>query len=156
MSFGGCGKGGFYILKKDDTLSSVAGRFGLGLAELLESNPYLDPNYYVKGQCIVIPFNMPVKEHKMLENESFSDILRRYDTNIKTVRRLNPMTDVFSLKSGCVINVPSGDNESDYIIGKNDTLRSIAEKNGMGIIELLKKNPNLRPTEFVEGQGIKL
>ncbi|MBQ4061604.1 MAG: LysM peptidoglycan-binding domain-containing protein [Christensenellaceae bacterium] len=151
-----CKKGSFYVIKKGETLSGIASRFNMNFAELLSSNPYLDPSYYIPGQTIVIPYGCMVKQYTVSQNDTLADILRRFDTDAKTLRRLNPSDDMLSLMPGKQINVPDKRSGADYIIRDEDTLESIAVRFGTDIVELLRKNPNLRPNEFVAGQGIRV
>ena len=149
-----CKKGNFYILKKGETLATVTERFNISISELLCANPYFDPNYYISGQTIIIPYCCDVKKHIISEKESLNDILRRYDTDTKTLRRLNPSCDLFNISAGYELLVPDKRNKADYIIQDNDTLCDIASKFGTDVLDILRKNPNLRPNEFVVGQGI--
>lgn len=47
--------GHYYVIKRDETLKEIAGRFGITLEELLQMNPYLNPAYHLVGQTILVP-----------------------------------------------------------------------------------------------------
>ncbi len=152
----GCLKGNFYKIGKGETLFGISVRFGMDIAELLSANPYLDPNYYVPGQTIVIPYACSIRKHTISDKETLADVLRRFDTDAKTLRRLNPMQNMLELKDGMEINVPDLPQNINYIIKETDTLSGIAQRFGTDVVEILKRNPNLRPAEFVSGQGIRV
>lgn len=46
---------GSYLVRKGDTLSGIAARFGLTLKELVTANKLKDPNLVMVGQTLVIP-----------------------------------------------------------------------------------------------------
>ena len=55
MERASCKYGTFYTIRRGETLSVIAGRCGICLAELLNMNPYLNPAYYLAGQVIIVP-----------------------------------------------------------------------------------------------------
>ena len=44
-----------YIIQEGDTVSGIAARFGVTTAQILERNPYIDPQNLVINQPICIP-----------------------------------------------------------------------------------------------------
>ena len=47
--------GPVYIVQPGDTLSFIASRFNVTLAQILEANPAIDPNVLSAGQQVIIP-----------------------------------------------------------------------------------------------------
>ncbi|MCC5807621.1 MAG: LysM peptidoglycan-binding domain-containing protein [Opitutales bacterium] len=48
-------EGGVHVIESGDTLSRIAGRYGISLSRLMEANPGVNPNRLQIGQRIVIP-----------------------------------------------------------------------------------------------------
>ncbi len=149
-----CPSGSFYTIKKGDTLSGIAGRCGVGMTELLNANPYLDPAYIEIGQCIILPRGTTL--HTVADGEQLFDILRRYDVSAAELRQANPDIDILALKEKDVLQIPVKLRSGSYTVAEGDTLPSIAARFGVSITSLLKANPELRPDEFLPGQSIRV
>lgn len=149
-----CAYGHFYALGKGETLAEVAARYGITLEELLHQNPCLNPAYYLPGQVIIVPRSLPEETFCYItrEDEQLSDLLRKFEISIAKLRILNPELDIFQIPAGQEIILEKG--TGDYIIKEGETLKSIAEKFAMDAITLLRRNPHLRPDEFLPGQRI--
>ncbi len=48
-----------YVVRSGDTLSAIAGRYGLSVTGIEALNPGLDPGYIVTGQVIRLPLYRP-------------------------------------------------------------------------------------------------
>ena len=164
-SLGGCEKGRFYRIKKGDTLFRIANRSGLTLKALLEANPYLNPDYYITGQIIIIPQkageNRKSVQYRVKQNETIGTILRRFDMSVKEFNQQNPNINALYLKPGDMVRVhektPKTINGSDgfvYTVEKDENMVTVAEKFGVAPLALLKANPEVRPLEFTAGQKV--
>lgn len=158
---GGCTHGAFYALRRGETLLVVARRHGLTLADLLAANPYLNPNYVLAGQVIVIP---PVQRiqadgtYTLAENEGLFDVLRKFGMDLTAFCKLNPGVNPMDVKSGQSVQVKRRMEHGGkwYTIEPQDTLVSVAERHGIPVSALLSANERLRPSDFVPGMPVRI
>ena len=158
---GGCMHGAFYALRRGETLLVVARRHGLTLADLLAANPYLNPNYVLAGQVIVIP---PVKRIKadsaytLAENEGLFDVLRKFGMDLTAFCTLNPGVNPMDVKPGQSVQVKRRAERGGkwYTLEPQDTLVSVAERHGIPVSTLLSANERLRPSDFVPGMPVRI
>jgi LysM repeat protein len=158
---GGCTRGAFYAIRKGETLLQIARRSGLDLTDLLAANPYLNPNYYIPGQVIVLP---PMQSHPQSdtyiveEGEGVFDVLRKFRMDFTTFCMLNPAVSPMSLKTGQRINVaqPPLKKGHWYTMAQGDTLVSVAQSQDIPVSVLLGMNEHLRPSDFKEGARVRV
>ncbi len=158
---GGCTRGAFYAIRRGETLLQIARRSGLDLTDLLRGNPYLNPNYYIPGQVIVIP---PMQSRAkgdtyiVEEGEGVFDVLRKFRMDFTTFCMLNPHISPMSLKTGQRVNVtpPPQKKGHWYTMGRDETLVSVAQSHGVPVSVLLGMNDHLRPSDFKEGARVRV
>ncbi len=99
---------GYYIVKRGDTLSSIAGRFGLTLKRLMELNP--NKSRFIKpGDLIVIPGELTQKimlskkenlyipprflvystPYKIRRGDTLYKVAKRFNTKVYVIKMLN-------------------------------------------------------------------
>ena len=92
------------------------------------------------------------------DHETLSDIFRRFDVSINTLMALNERRNLFELKKGqtLIIKRTTRGRKDGYVLGANETLRSVAEKFGISVSALLKANAAYMPQEIRQGICITL
>lgn len=158
---GGCTRGAFYAIRRGETLLQVARRNGLDLSDLLAANPYLNPNYYIPGQVIVIP---PMQSHAhsdsyiLEDGEGVFDVLRKFRMDFTTFCALNPNISPMTLKAGQRVNVspPPRRKGHWHTLKQGETLVSVAQSHGIPVSTLLGMNDHLRPSDFKEGARVRV
>lgn len=158
---GGCTHGAFYAIRRGETLLQIARRNGLDLNDLIAANPYLNPNYYLPGQVIVIP---PIQSHAqsdsyvLEEGEGVFDVLRKYRMDFTTFCTLNPNLSPMALKPGQRVNVlqPPRRKGHWHTMKQGETLVSVAQNHGIPVSVLLSLNDHLRPSDFKEGARVRV
>lgn len=118
-----------FLLKKGDTLFSIARDNNLSMAELLEVNPQIkNPDKIYAGDEIFLPGKTVQPENKQ---ESFLSMFRK-----KEVKRPKSVS---------------------YQIKKGDNLATIAEKNSLNLAQLLEANTSIKnPNNIRVGQKINV
>ncbi|MBR3842533.1 MAG: LysM peptidoglycan-binding domain-containing protein [Christensenellaceae bacterium] len=159
----GCKNGIFYQIKQGETLVSIAKREKISLQELLAANPCLDPLHYTAGQIILLPKNEREKQEifSFIVTRAYPlhDILRRFDISVTELRRLNPGIDIWNLYPGMEIFIreaPIDPNGSYDRIREDEDIAGAAKRLGLSVMSLLRENSELRPSEFTNGQRIRL
>ncbi|MBR2223340.1 MAG: LysM peptidoglycan-binding domain-containing protein [Christensenellaceae bacterium] len=87
------------------------------------------------------------------------DILRRFDISVTELRRLNPGIDIWNLYPGMEIFIreaPIDPNGSYDRIREDEDIAGAAKRLGLSVMSLLRENSELRPSEFTNGQRIRL
>jgi N-acetylmuramoyl-L-alanine amidase len=84
---------GAYVVKRGDSLSEIAERFGLSLAELKRLNN-LRSNTIQIGQRLTLPGAEPfrVSEHTIQRGETLSEIAELYSVSLSSLRQANNLS----------------------------------------------------------------
>ena len=147
-----------YIVKKGDSLYSIANKYNTTIDELKRINN-LTSNILSIGQVLKLPSDK-VSDIEKEENtisytvqkgDSLYSIARKYDTTIDRIKKLNNLTT--NLRSiGQVLLIPTDTNlETTYTVQKGDSLYSIAKKYDT-TVDRLKQLNNLSSNLLSIGQ----
>lgn len=112
-----------YRVRRGDTLSTIARRYGVGLSTLKQANGMGSRSLIRAGQVLRIPprnggrtVKVAAREdggdgryltHRVRPGQNLSSIARQYRTTIATLRRLNDIGDTDLLHAGVTLKVPS-------------------------------------------------
>ena len=147
-----------YIVKKGDSLYSIANKYNTTVDELKRINN-LTSNILSIGQVLKLPSDK-VSDVEKEENtisytvqkgDSLYSIARKYSTTIDKIKDLNNLTTNL-LSIGQVLLIPTDTNlETTYTVQKGDSLYSIAKKYDT-TIDRLKQLNNLSSNLLSIGQ----
>lgn len=147
-----------YIVKKGDSLYSIANKYNTTVEELKRINN-LTSNILSIGQALKLPSDK-VSDIEKEENtisytvqkgDSLYSIARKYDTTIDRIKDLNNLTTNL-LSIGQVLLIPTDTNlETTYTVQKGDSLYSIAKKYNT-TVDRLKQLNNLTSNLLSIGQ----
>lgn len=147
-----------YIVKKGDSLYSIANKYNTTIDELKRINN-LTSNILSIGQVLKLPSDK-VSDIEKEENtisytvqkgDSLYSIARKYDTTIDRIKKLNNLTTNL-LSIGQVLLIPTDTNlETTYTVQKGDSLYSIAKKYDT-TVDRLKQLNNLTSNLLSIGQ----
>ncbi|GAB4415448.1 MAG: hypothetical protein Kow002_00540 [Anaerolineales bacterium] len=102
--------GPIYIVQSGDTLSSIASRFNITVADLMDANGISDPNLLSAGQELVIPGLQGVNGVLVTEyvqyGDSFRSLSRRTQVERTLLRKLNRLVSPTELYVGTSLIVP--------------------------------------------------
>lgn len=147
-----------YIVKKGDSLYSIANKYNTTVEELKRINN-LTSNILSIGQVLKLPSdkaNNVEKEENTIsytvqKGDSLYSIARKYDTTIDRIKKLNNLTTNL-LSIGQVLLIPTDTNlETTYTVQKGDSLYSIAKKYDT-TVDRLKQLNNLSSNLLSIGQ----
>lgn len=147
-----------YIVKKGDSLYSIANKYNTTVDELKRINN-LTSNILSIGQVLKLPSdkaNNVEKEENTIsytvkKGDSLYSIARKYDTTIDRIKDLNNLTTNL-LSIGQVLLIPTDANlETTYTVKKGDSLYSIAKKYNT-TVDRLKQLNNLTSNLLSIGQ----
>ena len=147
-----------YIVKKGDSLYSIATKYNTTVDELKRINN-LTSNILSIGQVLKLPSDK-VSDIEKEENtisytvqkgDSLYSIARKYSTTIDKIKDLNNLTTNL-LSIGQVLLIPTDTNlETTYTVQKGDSLYSIAKKYDT-TVDRLKQLNNLKSNLLSIGQ----
>ena len=135
-----------YIVKKGDTLYSIAAKLGTTVEELKKENN-LTTNSLSIGQVLRIPSKIIYKDDETLytvkKGDTLYKIAQANNTTVEELKRINGLTtnilsigQVLKLPSNESAESPSVDEGISYTVQKGDSLYSIAKKYNLTIDEI--------------------
>ena len=154
-----------YVVKKGDTLYSIARMFNLNVDTLIQDNA-LKNNTLSIGQnlkirqteeiieeCFGEDSNITINnynEYTVIKGDSLYSIAKKYNISVSDLISLNNLKST-NLSIGQKLKVPGS--TSKYIVVKGDSLYSIAKKYNTSVSDIISKN-NLNSTVLSIGQEL--
>jgi spore coat assembly protein SafA len=162
-----------YVVKRGDTLGSIASRFGVSVNDILRANPQItNPNVISVGQVIRIPRRgappptVRGRRYVIRAGDTLGNIAARFGVTVNAILRANPqITNPELIYPGMVIIIPGArvvpperprpGRRSVYIVQRGDTLSAIARRFGVTVADILSINPQITdPNRLQVGQRI--
>jgi LysM repeat protein len=150
----GTGNQNIYIIKKGDTLRTLANRFDTTIERLLGLNPEIkDASLIYEGQRLIVPVSVkpdpkPGQSYVIQRGDTLRKIAARFDTTVDILLKLNPQIKNPNLiYTGGRLVLP--DHVTIHMVVKGDTLRGIAAKYNTTIADLLKLNPAIKDADLI-------
>lgn len=93
--------------------------------------------------------------------DTMFSIAERCDTNVQTLRRLNPGVDPQDMPVGLYLHLPhdearAPDRDRNYRVRPGDTLFTLAQRFGLAIDAILSANPDIDPADLPIGRVIRV
>ena len=145
-----------YIVKKGDSLYSIARNFNTTVDELKRVNN-LTNNLLSIGQVLKLPSNNTNESniYTVKKGDSLYSIARNFNTTVNEIKKLNKLSSNL-LSIGQVLKIPNGNNSNNtYTVKKGDSLYSIA-RNYNTTVDNIKKLNNLSSNLLSIGQILKI
>ena len=109
-------QGGTHRVRTGDTLSRIAGRYGVSVTALMRHNHIRNPDQLRVGQVIAVPEGKALRAptsgrfitHRVRKGQTLSQIAARYGTSVMVLKRQNGIRDPRRLRVGQLIKVPTG------------------------------------------------
>lgn len=157
----------YYIVKKGDTLYSIANKFSTTVSELKQLNNLQDNTLQIGQQLIIsAPENNLKNTYIVQKGDTLYSIASAYGISVQELKELNSLK-TNNLYIGQILNVPSQDiniPSTDiiipesyiiYTVEKGDSLWSISRKFDITIPEILELN-NLTSINLKIGDQLKI
>ena len=148
-----------YTVRRGDTLSEIAARFGTTVNELVRLNNIADPDRIYEGDRLIIRAGTgDGNTYTVQRGDTLSEIAARFGTTVNELVRLNNIADRDLIYPGQVLIIresggstpPSG--AVTYTVQRNDNLTEIAARFGTTVAELVRLNNISNPNLIYPGQ----
>ncbi len=175
--------GGKYKVKSGETLSGIATKHKTSTKALMQANNIKDASKIRVGQVLKIPGSAAVasnnkkeskktttktavaksskaKTHKIKSGESLLGIALKYDVSTKQLMKANGIKDASKIRSGQVLNIPSGKAVAQskpskmHKVKSGDTYWDIARKYNLSTSELLALNKKSKSSTLKVGETL--
>lgn len=152
-----------YIVKRGDTLYSIARDNNITVAELKQLNNLSNNTIYIGQQLLLKP---QFEEEKPNDNDNLYivqkgdtlySISRKFNISVDTLKRLNKLNsnDIFVGQQLTLVEPENPVEHDIYIVKKGDSLWSISQKYNINVNDLIKLN-NLDNLTLQINQQIKV
>lgn len=148
------GDEGGYVVRRGDTLSSIARAQGIALSRLRELNGIRPgENLILPGQRLRLEPGLPREIHVVRPGENLSSIAARYGMGLDALRELNGLdADESVILPGQRLSVT----HRHHLVRPGDTLLEIALRHGVSLSALLSLNQLSERSIIHPGQRIRI
>ena len=157
------------MVKRGETLSEIADRYGTSVNRLMEMNDLRNANDLWAGSRIKVPGNVysggGSGNYTVKAGETLSEIADRYGTSVNRLVRLNGLRDANDLWAGSRIQVPGASARPQVAVNKNakthqvqpgESLSAIADRYGVSMQRLIAINGISNPNQVMAGSTLVL
>lgn len=160
--------GGFYYtVTWGDTLYSLARRFGVTVAAIVQANNLANPNYIRVGQVLWIPGQgappTPVSPvtHVVQPGDNLYRISLRYGVSVQAIAAANGIVNPWYIRVGQVLIIPTGGPPPPppgqiYVVRPGDTVYGIALRFGVSMWDIVSLNNLANPNLIFVGQVLRI
>ena len=146
-----------YLIKKGDTLDSIAKSFGVPMEALIEYNDIKDPDMICAGNVLKIPAVKKTAEtYKVQKGDTLYSISKKNDTTVEKLAQDNNIKNPDIISEGQIISIQRNGTQGKnvYIVQEGDVLWKIAKMYGVSVASLINKNRLTDPDMIYEGQTL--
>lgn len=159
-----------YLVKRGDTLSSIALKFETSVDTLAVINNIQNPNLIYVGQVLEIPgLNTVSTQNNIIyvvrRGDTLSGIAARYNTTVNNLVSLNNIENPNLIYPGEILRIQENSknvneindlNHVLYTVKRGDTLTSIARKYGVTISHIVELNQIANPNLIYAGEILRI
>lgn len=163
---------GVHRVRRGETLSGIASRYGTSVAVLMDANRLRSPHRIWPGQQLQVPDGgtgrYPSPEvlapgteisYSVRRGDNLWTIAKRYGTTVERIKRDNSMTSSTLQPGQRLVIRASGSaagSGTTYVVRRGDTLGKIAQAQGISLNNLLQVNGLSRRSTIYPGQRIQI
>ncbi len=159
-----------YTVRRGDTLSEIAVRYGTTVNEIAGINRIINPNLIYVGEQLLIPTknntsnsgnNNNNENYIVKRGDTLTKIALKYGTTVSAIARLNGIKNPNLIYIGQILQIPNTSNNTvtstiNYTIQRGDTLSEIASRYGTTVNILANLNGISNPNRIYAGNIIKV
>lgn len=162
-----------YTIRRGDTLSKIATRYGTTVQELVQLNQISNPNLIFPGQVIRVLTNSTINgsetratgsiTYTVRRGNTLSQIARAYGVAVQHIVELNNISNPNLIYPGQKLRITDSNiqelnpiSETVYVVRRGDSLSRIARLYGVSVRYLVNLNGIRNPNFIYPGQRIKI
>ncbi|OIJ26974.1 hypothetical protein UG56_009340 [Nocardioides luteus] len=148
-----------HIVQPGETLSGIAQKYGVKVADLATWNQIADPAKIRAGAELVVspPAKPAEKTYTVVPGDTFSGIAKKFGVEVAELMAHNGYEDPTKLLAGSEIKIPAAKPKlKNYKVVAGDTFVGIAKKFGVTAAELMAHNGYDDPTKLLAGTTIEI
>jgi LysM repeat protein len=161
------GGGFYYTVTWGDTLYSLARRFGVTVAAIVQANSLANPNYIRVGQVLWIPGQAapptPVTPttYVVQPGDNLYRISLRFGVSVQAIAAANNIVNPWYIRVGQVLTIPTGGPPppppaQTYVVQPGDTVYGIALRFGVSMWSIVQLNNLANPNLIFVGQVLRI
>ncbi len=167
-------EGKVHVVRRGETLSSIAVRYGTTVQALVRVNNLRSANVIYVGQRLTIPSeagsgtaSAASGTYRVRRGDTLSSIARRFGTTVNALVRVNGLANANTIYAGQRLSIPGpggssgGQGEASsggkvYTVRRGDTLASIAYRHGTTAAAIASANGLRNPNLIYRGQKLRI
>lgn len=164
----------FYTIRKGDTLSEIASRYGTTVQELVSINNIANPNLIYPGETIRVATNSTIHgsetrgtgsiTYTVQRGNTLSQIASTYGVTVNHIVQMNNIQNPNLIYPGEKLRITESSNtnlnpvmqNNYYTIQRGDTLSGIARRYGVTVQYLVNLNGIRNPNLIYAGELLKV
>ncbi|MEA2499872.1 MAG: hypothetical protein QOH26_2277 [Actinomycetota bacterium] len=104
---------GTHTVRRGETLSAIATRYGVSVQRIVAANHLRDPNLIVSGEVLRVPGGggsspSAPRTHRVASGENLSAIAAKYGVTVEALAHANHLADPNLIVSGSKLRIPRG------------------------------------------------
>jgi len=138
--------GQVHVVQPGETLTSIALRYGVTVAALIQANGIVNPNWIYVGQRLTIPTLSSGRAgvrsiyHTIRPGETLYSIAIRYGVSADALAKANGISNPDFIYAGQRLLIPRSTTSQTHVVQRDETLASISLRYGVTISALARAN----------------
>ena len=150
-----------YTVKRGDTLSEIAKRYGTTVNEIANLNNISNTNLIYIGQYLIIPTTSNAQvststTYTVKSGDTLSGIANMFGTTYQKLAEINGISNPNKIYPGQVLKINGSTSIQTYTVKSGDTLSEIAKKYNTTVDSLVSKNGIKDKNKIYVGQVLKI
>ncbi|MFN0095249.1 MAG: LysM peptidoglycan-binding domain-containing protein [Dehalococcoidia bacterium] len=163
---GGAAGARHHVVVAGDSLSAIAGRYGVSIADLMALNGLADADQIYAGQSLALPAGSvsspaAARTHTVVAGETLSHVADQYGVSILALEQTNSLRSADHVYVGQVLVIPGGGTAAaprvatrTHLVRDGESLLDIAIRYGTSLDTLVEMNGLANPNLIRIGQEL--
>ena len=133
-----------YIIKRGDTLESIASMYNIPASEIIKANGLIAPYYLTEGSTLSIPIGIfNIFDYYTVQNgDTLYKIATQYGTTVETLAAINGLNINEYIYPNQTLLIPKR-TVGTYITTNGDTMNTVARHFNVTPLDILRSNNNI-------------
>ncbi|HZK24887.1 MAG TPA: M23 family metallopeptidase [Oscillospiraceae bacterium] len=130
-----------HTIKRGETLSTIAKKYGLSVKSLVQTNNLSNPNFVYEGQVLTLITNAEAAKnytapviHRLQRGETIWELAKRYQTDVDDILAANNIDNAKKLEPGLTLTIPGAAMPVSQTPNRLIASRSTAQATNTGFV----------------------